>query len=94
MPIYEYQCEKCKKSFERFQRISDKPLENCPDCDGAIKRLISQTSFSLKGGGWYKDGYSSAKKDVGKTSTTKSKQKNEKKANTPKVENKKTGNAK
>jgi len=66
MPIYEYQCEKCKKTFEQFQKITDEPLKMCPDCKGKVKRLISQTSFSLKGAGWYKDGYSSAKPDTKK----------------------------
>lgn len=57
MPIYEYQCDRCHKTFERFQRITDEPLYHCPDCKGKVRRLISCTSFSLKGGGWYKDGY-------------------------------------
>lgn len=60
MPIYEYRCLKCEKTFEAFQKITDVPLKVCPDCHGKVKRLISETSFSLKGGGWYKDGYSSA----------------------------------
>ena len=42
-----------------MQRISDKPESKCPNCGKEIKRIISQTSFALKGGGWYKDGYSS-----------------------------------
>ncbi len=58
MPIYEYYCKSCDKTFESFQRITDEPLANCPDCKKKVKRLISSTSFSLKGGGWYKDGYS------------------------------------
>lgn len=59
MPIYEYQCKDCKKTFEVFQKITDEPLTKCKDCGGKISRLISETSFSLKGGGWYKDGYTS-----------------------------------
>lgn len=59
MPIYEYECKGCRRKFEIFQKISDKPLSNCPECGGKCRRLISQTSFALKGGGWYKDGYSS-----------------------------------
>jgi len=60
MPIYEYHCKTCKKHFELLQKISDPPLAKCPDCGKSVKRLISQTSFTLKGGGWYKDGYSSS----------------------------------
>lgn len=58
MPIYEYECVDCGKQFEAFQRISDKPLKSCQFCRGEVHRLISKTSFSLKGGGWYQDGYS------------------------------------
>ncbi len=61
MPVYEYQCQDCGKTFEDLQAISDKPLKNCKFCNGTVQRLISRTSFSLKGGGWYKDGYASPK---------------------------------
>ncbi len=62
MPIYEYACEKCKREFEVEQRITDDPLKSCPKCRSRkVKRLISRTSFVLKGSGWYSDLYSSAK---------------------------------
>jgi putative FmdB family regulatory protein len=58
MPIYEYACPKCDSEFEVEQRITEDPLKTCPKCRSRrIKRLISQTSFALKGGGWYADGY-------------------------------------
>jgi putative FmdB family regulatory protein len=64
MPIYEYLCEKCEHEFEREQRITADPIKTCPKCKSRrVKKLISQTSFVLKGGGWYNDLYSSAKKD-------------------------------
>ena len=64
MPIYEYACGKCEHEFEVEQRISDDPVKTCPECRSRkVKRLISQTSFVLKGGGWYSDLYSSAKSD-------------------------------
>ena len=59
MPIYEYHCKTCKKDFEVLQKITDDPLAACPKCGKQVKRLISQTSFTLKGGGWYKDGSAS-----------------------------------
>jgi len=69
MPTYEYQCAKCGQEFERDQRITDEPVKKCPHCRSArVKRLISTTSFVLKGGGWYSDLYSSggkAKSDAG-----------------------------
>jgi len=52
MPIYEYRCEKCG-DFETTQRITDDPLQKCPTCKRKVKRLISNTSFQLKGSGWY-----------------------------------------
>jgi putative FmdB family regulatory protein len=66
MPVYEYACEKCKHEFEVEQRISDDPIKTCPKCRARkVKRLISRTSFVLKGSGWYSDLYASpgAKKD-------------------------------
>ena len=52
MPIYEYQCQKCG-TFETTQKITDKPLAKCPTCKGKVRKLISNTSFQLKGTGWY-----------------------------------------
>lgn len=59
MPVYEYECKKCEKIFEVQQRIADDPLKQCPECEGEVKKLMSMSSFQLKGGGWYADGYSS-----------------------------------
>ncbi len=56
MPIYEYHCQKCG-IFEATQRITDKPLAKCPTCKGKVKKLISNTSFQLKGTGWYVTDY-------------------------------------
>ncbi|HEY7554110.1 MAG TPA: zinc ribbon domain-containing protein [Candidatus Binatia bacterium] len=52
MPIYEYKCQKCG-TFEVTQRITDKALGKCPTCKSKVKKLISNTSFQLKGTGWY-----------------------------------------
>ena len=62
MPIYEYQCGKCG-TFEITQRITEKSLRRCPTCKGKVKKLISNTSFQLKGTGWYVTDY--ARKDNG-----------------------------
>ena len=59
MPIYEYECTSCCNVFEVFQRMTEDPLTTCPDCSGLVKKLVSVSSFTLKGGGWYADGYSS-----------------------------------
>ncbi len=57
MPVYEYQCEKCHLVFEAMQKFSDPPIAACGSCGGAVKKLISQTAFTLKGEGWYQHGY-------------------------------------
>lgn len=62
MPIYEYQCENCGH-FEVTQKITEKPLGRCPTCKEKVKKLISHTSFQLKGTGWYLTDY--ARKDKG-----------------------------
>jgi putative FmdB family regulatory protein len=67
MPIYEYECQKCKKNFEYTQGIKEPKKETCEECGGALERLISPSGFVLKGGGWYKDLYSSSKKPESKT---------------------------
>jgi putative FmdB family regulatory protein len=61
MPIYEYKCEKCRKRLEIMQKITDRPLTICPSCGGTMKKLISNTSFMLKGTGWYKTDYAGRK---------------------------------
>jgi putative FmdB family regulatory protein len=56
MPIYEYHCSKCG-DFETMQRMSDKPLTQCPTCRRKVTKLISSTTFQLKGSGWYVTDY-------------------------------------
>lgn len=63
MPIYEYRCMQCGKEFEEWQKFSDAPVDVCPTCGGKASRLISQSTFVLKGTGWYVTDY--GKKDSG-----------------------------
>jgi len=58
MPLYEYQCTKCGEIEEAIQKFSDPPLTTCRHCSGKLNKLISQSSFHLKGTGWYASGYS------------------------------------
>lgn len=58
MPIYEYCCEDCRQIFEEWQKDFQDRDKTCPVCGGRSERLISNTSFVLKGGGWYASGYS------------------------------------
>ncbi|NQT68834.1 MAG: zinc ribbon domain-containing protein [Desulfobacteraceae bacterium] len=57
MPIYEYQCMQCGKIDEVFQKFSDKPQKKCHHCSGKLQKLISHSSFHLKGTGWYVTDY-------------------------------------
>lgn len=58
MPLYEYVCESCSSEFEKLMRLSD-PKPECPECGASnVRKKVSAAAFSLKGGGWYKDGYS------------------------------------
>jgi putative FmdB family regulatory protein len=59
MPIYEYECTNCGKQCEVIQKLHDVPLKTCPECGGHMHKLISQTSFILKGTGWYVTDYAS-----------------------------------
>lgn len=57
MPVYEYNCEKCNHQFELRQKFSDQPASECPKCGGQVKKMISAAAFSLKGNGWFSEGY-------------------------------------
>jgi putative FmdB family regulatory protein len=57
MPVYEYECKKCKQVTEAMQKFSDSPLTECPYCAGQLHKMISQSSFHLKGSGWYVTDY-------------------------------------
>lgn len=62
MPIYEYQCQKCHHHLEALQKISDKPLRECPECGKhTLQRLMSAPMFRLVGSGWYETDFKSDK---------------------------------
>jgi len=89
MPIYEYECTKCGNTEEAIQSFSDKPLTKCGKCSGKLHKLISQSTFHLKGSGWYVTDYankstssnSSGSSSSAKKTTTKAKTPSNKKAN-------------
>jgi putative FmdB family regulatory protein len=63
MPIYEYQCQACGKQLEALQKISDAPLQDCPDCgEPSLKKKVSAAAFRLKGGGWYETDFKTGNK--------------------------------
>lgn len=81
MPIYEYRCRKCGQTIEVMQRMNARPLRKCRNCSGRLEKLISRSSFALKGGGWYSEGYQNgnSKANSGSTSTPATKTEKKKK---------------
>lgn len=67
MPIYEYECRKCKAHTEVFQKITDKPLTKCRACGGRLEKQWSQTGFQFKGSGWYVTDYAGRKTETSET---------------------------
>jgi putative FmdB family regulatory protein len=63
MPIYEYRCDSCGHEFETIQKVSEDPLQTCPECaeNGLVKK-VSAAGFRLKGGGWYETDFKSGNK--------------------------------
>ena len=60
MPIYEYECDECGHHLEALQKFSDPPIAECEEChSNKLKKLISHSSFHLKGTGWYVTDYAS-----------------------------------
>jgi putative FmdB family regulatory protein len=57
MPLYEYECKKCKHRFEKIQKFSDKMLKKCPECGGPIEQMVSAPAVQFKGSGWYVTDY-------------------------------------
>jgi putative FmdB family regulatory protein len=89
MPIYEYKCRKCGKQFEAFQGIADPELKSCKFCKGKVHKMVSLSSFSLKGTGWYATDYKGKK-----PSTTAKKEKKETSESAASTETTKTETAK
>jgi putative FmdB family regulatory protein len=67
MPIYEYTCSQCGKTSDVLQKLNDPAPAKCDFChaEGTLAKVVSRSSFVLKGGGWYSDLYGSSKKDSG-----------------------------
>src|ERR1700734_697230 len=67
MPLYEYECQQCKRHTEKIQKFSDAEITECPHCGGKLERVISAPAISFKGGGWFADGYGNAKPKAGES---------------------------
>ncbi len=71
MPIYEYECTECGNVEEIFQKMSDSPLVTCQQCQGELHKIISHSSFHLKGSGWYATDYGGSASKGAKASQNK-----------------------
>ena len=80
VPVYVYECQQCSQQWEYLQSMKDPPKKKCEKCGGKLDKIIAPTAFVLKGGGWYKDLYSSAAPKSETKSETKSESKTETKS--------------
>ena len=77
MPIYEFECRKCKAHLEVFQKLNDKQPTKCRKCGGRLEKLVSASAIQFKGSGWYVTDYAGkgrkaaekAEKDTAATSS-------------------------
>ncbi|PYP91878.1 MAG: transcriptional regulator [Candidatus Angelobacter sp. Gp1-AA117] len=72
MPLYEYQCKKCKHRFEKIQKYSDPMVKKCPECGGPVEQMISAPAVQFKGSGWYVTDYAGKKTGSESSSSDKS----------------------
>ncbi|HEX4605521.1 MAG TPA: zinc ribbon domain-containing protein [Candidatus Angelobacter sp.] len=57
MPLYEYQCKKCRHKFEKIQKFSDRPIKKCPECGSPVEKVMHAPNVQFKGSGWYVTDY-------------------------------------
>jgi putative FmdB family regulatory protein len=57
VPLYEYQCKKCKHKFEKIQKFSDRPIKKCPECGNPVEKVMHAPAVQFKGTGWYVTDY-------------------------------------
>ena len=98
MPLYEYQCTKCKHVFEKIRKFSDPPITECPKCGDKVEQLLSAPAIQFKGAGWYVTDYakkSGAPAGNGKSSDVKASESksSESKSSETKSETKKSDNS-
>ena len=85
MPLYEYECTQCGRIEEALQKFSDKTLTKCRHCSGRLHKMISQSSFHLKGSGWYVTDYANKSRSNSASTTPKEEKKPKKGAKTAKA---------
>jgi putative FmdB family regulatory protein len=99
VPLYEYECQKCGKHFERIEKMDGPYLKKCPNCGGRVERLVSPPAIQFKGSGWYVTDYARSSRGAEKAdgggaaekSESKAESKAQPKASTETKEKKKVG---
>ncbi len=91
MPTYEYACRECSNRFETWQKMTDDPLTNCPECGGSIRRVLFPAGVVFKGSGFYKTDNSNSNSKVNENGNS---HKSEKAESTKEGETKTTGESK
>jgi putative FmdB family regulatory protein len=86
VPLYEYQCKKCKHKFEKIQKFSDRPIRKCPECGGPVEKVQHAPAVQFKGTGWYVTDYGGKgeKSEKSKSEAGSDKDSSEKKESTAK----------
>jgi len=67
VPLYEYECGKCGKHFEKIEKLQGPHLKKCPSCGGPVERLMSPPAIQFKGSGWYVTDYARASRGAEKS---------------------------
>ncbi len=57
MPLYEYECARCSRRFERIEKVAGPHLKKCPKCGGKVERVVAAPAIQFKGSGWYVTDY-------------------------------------
>jgi len=83
VPLYEYQCKKCKHRFEKIRKFSDPPIKKCPQCGGPVEQLLHAPAVQFKGSGWYVTDYAGKKPEAATNNSDGSSDKPEKKETAP-----------
>ncbi len=83
MPIYEYECQKCKSHTEAFQKLTDKTLTKCKKCGGRLDKVISAPAIQFKGSGWYVTDYANKATNGGKSESESKSEKKKSKESSP-----------
>ena len=67
MPLYEYQCTKCKRRTEKIENVAGPHLKKCPHCGGKVEPMLSAPAIQFKGSGWYVTDYAGKKSSGGES---------------------------